>query len=209
MFRSIQFLAAVISAISLSSCAYEAKVASTPAYDTVTSFGSKLPGRWQIVADAGALNAVVKPETELCSAHEYPLDFTQGFAGSVNSTLANLVEQSEPAEQSSPSKSARGIIVVRGESIEGHLKATPGMFAASISADVTIAASVAVDGHSGRLFGKTLEAHGSAQGPAGFACGNGSQILRTAAEKAQKSLSRKIGEEIANSERVRAAAGRT
>lgn len=186
-------------------CAYETTVSSTPAYDTVTSFGSKLPGRWQIVADASALNTVVHPETELCSAHNYPIDFTQGFAGSVNATLANLVEHSEASAQTSPSNGARGIIVVRGEAIEGRMKGIPGLVTASVSADVTITASVAVDGRGGRLFGKTLEGHGSAQSPAGLACGNGNQALREAAEKAQKNLIRKIGEEIANSERVRAA----
>jgi len=195
----------LFSCLILSGCAYQTQVASTPAYDTVTSFGSKLPGRWQIVTDAGALNTVVKPGSEYCAMHEYPIDFTQGFAGTVNSTVANLVEQSEPATQPSLSKGARGIIIVRGEDIEGRMKAVPGAFGSSITVDVTITASVAVDGRSGRLFGKTLEAHGSAQGSGGFACSNGGQILRSAAEKAQKNLIRKIGEEISNSERVRGA----
>jgi len=194
----------IVCAMPLCGCAYEAKVSSTPAYDTVTSFGSKLPGRWQIVTDASALNTVVRPETEICSVHEYPINFTQGFAASVNATLANLVEHAEATEQSSPSNGVRGIIVVRGESIEGRMKAVPGLMMATISVDVTITASVAVDGRGGRVFGKTLEAHGSAQSPAGMACANGAQALREAAEKAQKNLIRKIGEEIANSERVRA-----
>ncbi|MGJ0427551.1 hypothetical protein [Methylocystis sp.] len=194
---------AVVAALLASSCAHQAQVSSTPAYDTVTSYSKKIPGRWLLYTDSANLNTVARSETMDCSAHTFPVDFANGFQGSVSGTLQNILEQSQVTDNPTLGSGARGIVAVRGESIEARLNVVPGFWTARIVANVNMSASVAVDGKDGRLFGKTLEGHGRREADLGFMCSGGEIAVRAAAETAQKNLLRKIGEEVANSERVR------
>jgi hypothetical protein len=197
----------IIAGVALSSCAYQAQVSSTPAYDTVTSYSKKIPGRWLIYTDAGNLNTIARTETMQCAAHTFPVDFTSGFAGSASGTLNNIFEQTEATDNpnfGSGNGGSRGIVALRGESIEARLNVMPGFWTNKIVAEVTISASVAVDGRNGRLFGKTLEGRARKEADIGAFCSGGEMAVRVAAEQAQKNLLRKIGEEVANSERVRA-----
>lgn len=197
----------IVSCVVLSGCAYQANVSSTPAYDTVTSYSKKIPGRWLIYTDAGNLNTVARTETMQCAAHTFPVDFTSGFQGSATGTLNNIFEQTEATENpsfGSGNGGAKGMVALRGESIEARLNVVPGFWNAKIVAEVTVSASVAVDGRNGRIFGKTLEGRARKEADIGAFCSGGEMAVRVAAEQAQKNLLRKIGEEVANSERVRA-----
>jgi hypothetical protein len=91
-----------------------------------------------------------------------------GFQGSVFGTLGNIREQPQSHGQSGLGAGARGIVAVRGESIEARLSVVPGFWSARIVANVNMSASVAVDGEDGRLFGKTLEGHGRREADSGL-----------------------------------------
>jgi hypothetical protein len=198
-------LTAIISAcIMASGCAYQAQTSSTPANDTVTGYSRKIPGRWLIYSNADALNADTRLDTLSCAAHKFPVILGSGFHGSVIGTMANIVEAFDPTQSPSGTGSARGLIAVRGERVESRLRVNEGLWTGSFAAEITLSASVTVDGKSGRLFGKTIEASGRADGPIGFMCAGGELVVRNAAETAQKNLLRKIGEEVGNSDRVRA-----
>jgi hypothetical protein len=194
--------------LAASGCAYNTETLTTAANDTVTSYSAKVPGKWIVYVEASGLNQVVRPSDYQCLAHTYPLDFTAGFPASVRETMPNIVSQAQDSDtpvagDAAVGQGARGVIFVRGESIQATLRVVPGFWSSSIVSDVTITASVTVDGKNGRLFGKTLEGHGHGDTSAGVFCSGGAESLQQAADKAQHDLVRNIGEEIGNSDRIR------
>ena len=192
----------------MAACAYNTETMPTAANDTVTSYAAKVPGKWIVYVDASALNQVVRPSDFQCAAHTYPLDFTVGLPASVRETMPNIVAQTQDSDtpvagDEAVHQGARGVISIRGDSLQAVLRVAPGFWSANIVTDVTITAAVTVDGKSGRLFGKTLEGHGHGDKPAGVFCEGGAESLRQAADQAQHDLVRHIGEEIGNADRIR------
>lgn len=189
-------------------CAYQAEPVSTPAYNVVTSFSNKVPGKWLLFVDGNRLSEVVRPSDINCAAHTFPLSMASGFSGSVRSTLENVlasVEQvdSAPTIATARARGARGIVVVRGEEVRGQLRVAPGFWSANIVTEVRITASVAVDGASGRLFGQTVEGDGKGDTPAGPFCSGGADSLKKASEDALRNSVRKVAEAIGNADRLR------
>lgn len=91
MGRRIAFIALVM----LSGCAYKAEVVDAPAYNVVSSYGEKIPGRWLLFVDAAPLNRPTKPSGFACSAHSFPIVAANASATSAKETIANLVETVE------------------------------------------------------------------------------------------------------------------
>lgn len=195
-------------ALMLGGCAYQAEPISTPAYNVVTSFSNKAPGKWLLFVDGERLSDVVRPSDMNCAAHTFPLAMSSGFSGSVRATLENVlasVEQvnSAPTIAIAKARGARGVVIVRGEEIRGQLRVAPGFWSANIVTEVRVTASVAVDGASGRLFGQTVEGDGKGDTPAGPFCSGGADSLKKASEDALRNVVRKIAEAIGNADRLR------
>lgn len=200
--------AALMAALAAAGCAYKAEPVSTPAFNVVTSFSQKVAGSWLLYTNSEKLVDTVKSSDFACSAHTFPLDFSQTFPTSVRDTLKNVFEGITDVEDPVPGdqvrkRNARGMIVVRGETIQTRLRVVPGFWSASIATEVEISASVTVDGPGGRLFGKTVDGRGKGDAPAGFACEGGATAIRISAEQAMKELLRRLGEELGNAERLR------
>jgi hypothetical protein len=200
----------IIFALTCSGCAYEAKPTSVPAFDTVTSFSTKVPGKWILFVDGARMDATIRPRDANCSAHTFPLLGSSSFGSSTRQTFANLFERVEEVQSPIPvsearARGARGLIVVRAERVDGFLQVVPGFWSAKIASDLEASASIQVDGAAGRLFGQTFDARGRDEAEAGFACSGGSESLQRAAQKAFRDLVRRLGEGVANSERVRMA----
>jgi hypothetical protein len=122
--------------------------------------------------------------------------------------MPNIVAQTQESDapvagDAAVHQGARGVISIRGDSLQAVLRVAPGFWTANIVTDVTITAAVTVDGKGGCLFGKTLEGRGHADTPAGVFCDGGAESLRLAADQAQHDLVRHIGEEIGNADRIR------
>jgi hypothetical protein len=205
----IKIAVAVAACAALSSgCAYKAEPISTPAHNVVTSFSNKVSGSWLLYTNSERLTETAKSSDFACSAHSFPIDFTQSFPTSVRETLKNVfasitdVEDPVPGDQVQR-RGARGMIVVRGETIQTRLRVVPGFWSANITTEIEISASVTVDGPGGRVFGKTVDGRGKGDAPSGFACEGGSTSLKLAAEQAMKELLRRLGEELGNAERLR------
>lgn len=202
-------IAVLAGALILDGCAYKAEPISAAAYDTVTSYSRKIPGKYYLYVSAEPMNTIVRPNQTACSAHSFPIEAANGFKRSLRGTLANLVESIEEIPEPAAmdvlqTRGARGLIVVRAESLDGRLRVEPGFWSNSMATEVRISASASVDGPSGRLFGQSFEGVGKGDADAGLACSGGADSLRQSAERAMKEIVRKIGEAIANSERVRA-----
>lgn len=202
------FLISIALASALGGCAYKAQPIAAGSYDVVTSYSQKLPGKYLLYVASDQLDTVVRPNQFACSAHSFPIEAATGFKGSVRGTLANLVESIEDVSGPVPldrlkAHNARGLIVVRAENLDGRLRVEPGFWSANMATEVRITAAVTVDGGGGRLYGSTFEGLGKGDAGSGFACEGGAASMRDSAEKALKEVVRKIGEGIANSERVR------
>lgn len=190
----------------LSGCSYTAKPVATGSYNVYSSFEGKLSGKYLLYVDASALDRPLKPSDFNCSAHNYPLEISASFAESVRQTLSNLVGELEvvtaPVDRTQFG-GAKGMIVVRGENVDGRLRVVPGFWSNGIESDVSIVASITVDGKAGRVLGTTVEGAGHYQGSLGLFCDGGAESLAAAAEQASKLTLTRIGEAILNSERVR------
>lgn len=197
----------------LSGCAYQASPLDAPAVNVVTSYSSKLGGKWLVYVDAAELRENIKPEGVACSFHSFPVDLSGPFPSSVRKTLPNVVNQTEEVEAPVPAdraktSGARGVINIRGERVRTRLTAVPGFWMASLKADVTLTVSVTVDGPAGRLFGKTFDGNGRGEAEAGVACEGGAKAVAAATEDAQRDVLRRIAEDLANADRLRSAAAR-
>lgn len=207
-----QLIAAGFIAIYTSGCAYKADTSLAPARNVITSYSSKIPGQWAVLIESERLNTTVRSQDLNCSAHTFPIDFTQGFPASVRETLPNVIAHVEFTETSSvpeaiKSTKSRGLIQIRGERLESNLKIVPGFWSANVVVDVDMTVGVTVDGGGGRLFGKTFDGHGHADRPTGIFCAGGADAVKAAAEDAQRIVLRRIAEELANSDRIRAGRG--
>jgi hypothetical protein len=198
-------------ALMLGACQYTASVAPAPSYSVVSNFGDKIAGKFLLYVSASALDIVARPVGLSCSAHSFPISMSRSFAESVRATLANVVEAIEVVATPVPSaelaqRGARGMIVVTGESLRSRLGEVDGAFTSTSTGDIQIVASIAVDGRKGRLLGATVDGDGKAENGAGFMCEGGAKALGMAAEDAMQQAVRKLGEALANSDRVRAGA---
>lgn len=202
-------LAATLSLVLLlGGCAYKAEPIAAGSYDVVTSYSHKLPGKYLLYVGSDQLDTIVRPGSAACSAHSFPIQAAEGFRGSVRATLSNLVDSIEQvdgpvAADQLKSRGARGLIVVRADNLDGRLRVEPGFMSAKMATEVRITASVTVDGPSGRLFGSTFDGLGKGDAGAGVFCEGGANSMKESTEKAMREVVRKIGEGIANSDRVR------
>lgn len=206
--RGIVSLTLLASAMMLAGCQHEAKPLSVASYNVYSSYSDKLPGRYLLYVEGGKLNKDIKPSDFNCAAWTYPLKLADGFSGSVAKTFANLVTELEqvstpPTADQLKAKGARGLIIVRGEDVNGRLRVVPGFWQAGMETDVEISASIIVDGPKGRLLGTTVSGDGSAQTGAGAFCEGGANSLVKSAEDAMKETVGRLGESLVNSERVR------
>src|SRR5690606_18838869 len=154
------------------------------------------------------MNTLIRPADINCAAHNYPVDIRAAFAGSVRQTLGNIVEQLEQVSSPPPAEAveasgARGLIIVRGRELNGRLRVVPGFFSANIDGEISLVASMQVDGQKDRLFGQTFESRRNAQGDAGLFCSGASSVLGEATNEAMRTLSRELGEAFANSPSIR------
>lgn len=203
-----RYLAVAGLAATVSGCQYKAEPLPIAAYNVYSSYGDKLPGKYLLYVDASALSRSIKPSDMNCAAHTFPIDMRTGFTGSVRKTFEPLVAElqvvDKPVDRADlAAQGARGMIMVKGEELDGRLRVVPGFWQAGMETEVELAASITVDGRNGRLLGSTVGGDGNAQGDAGGFCEGGAKAMTDAAEKAMKQAVGRLGEALTNSERVR------
>ncbi len=99
-----------------------------------------------------------------------------------------------------------GLIRVKGEEVDVDLRVIPGFWSAEMEAEVTLTASIIVEGPHGRLLGGTVSGEGENRQDAGGACGGGADAMSKAAADALRKLNRALGERLANAPKLREAA---
>ncbi|MBT9373209.1 hypothetical protein KLP42_25155 [Rhizobium sp. CSW-27] len=213
LYKGARCLLAAAALTAAAGCQYNAKPMPVATYNIYSSYGDKLAGKYLLYVDGSALNKPIKPSDFNCSAHTYPLDVNSSFGNSVRKTMSNLVSEMEvvntPVDRGElRARGARGIIIVRGESLDGRLRVVPGFWSAGIETEVEISASIVVDGVNGRLLGATVSGSGRGQSDAGFMCEGGSKSMTDSAEAALKQVLGRLGEALVNSDRVRTGVSR-
>ena len=94
--NTICIISIVLSAAFLSSCSYSVAPTAAPAVNVYSSYDTKIQGRWALVIDKGTteFNTVVKPSSNACSAHKYPLSSGDTISQSIKKTMANVLSGS-------------------------------------------------------------------------------------------------------------------
>lgn len=192
----------------LAGCAHQAVPDAAPSYGVYSAFSSKLKGKYLLAIETSDLSRVVKPSSYVCAAHKFPVSATESFKGSTRQTLAALVDEIEYVDDPSSAsqiraKGAKGLIIVRTESYTPKLRFISGFWSATASATAEIAATVEVVNGKGRLFARSFDAEKTEEAKAGGICEGGADALSKATSGALKKLMKRIGEAIANSERIR------
>ena len=201
-------IAVAVLAALLASCQYKAEPLTVATYNVYSSYEGKLPGKYLLFVDGSKLDKSIKPSDYNCAAHTFPLALSGSFSGSVRQTFTNLVTELEVVQapvgrDELKSRGARGMIIVKGEDVNARLRVVPGFWVAGMETEVEIAASITVDGQSGRLLGTTVSGDGNGQSDAGLACEGGAKSLTQSAEQAMKETLGRLGEALTNSDRVR------
>ena len=186
--------------LAVSGCAYNTETLPTAATDTVTSYSTI------VFVDATALNQVVRPSDIRCAAQTFLLDFTIGLPASVRETLLNVVAEIDdcdmrrsPAMRQDDGTARVAALLFAVRDSTRYCGWCADFWSANIVTDVTVTASVTVEGKTGRIFGKTLEGRGHGDTPEGLFRAGGSEL----ADQVQHELVRHIGEEIGNADRIR------
>jgi hypothetical protein len=190
MIRNIAPLA--LAAVMLSACSYNAAVGVSPNLNVYSSYTDKLPGTYLLYVEGDAFSRVVKPTGLNCSAHSFPLDFRDAFKQSVIQTMQQLVENVQVVDQPVPAsdlarRGAKGMIVIRGESLNPRLMFIEGFWSSTPDATVEISSSLTVDAQAGRLLGTTASGQGNSQ--TSGSCGDGARALGTAPRVRSSSFS--------------------
>lgn len=207
------FSAAVSAVFWAAGCTYQSTAPISAAYDVYSNYSETIPGRFALYVDAEKANEVFKVDGFACSAHKYEINAEQAFRVSTLNTFTNLVEEiqivSVPlTREDMATMEYTGLIHVVLEDMDASLKVIPGFWSAEMEADVEFTASLKVDATEGRVLGTTVEADEDEKADAGGACEGGAEAVSRASASAMKELMQRLGERLANSQRVRALSSR-
>lgn len=199
---------ALVMAGAASACAYSAPVDISPNLNVYSAYVDRLPGHYLLYVDTDALSTTVRPTGMNCSAHSFPLDAREVFRTSAVRTIEQLVESVQIVERPVPVSEvghARGMIVVRAESLRARVQFIEGFWAVTGDARVDVTVSATADTQDGgRVFGTTASGDGAEQAPAGSACGGGAVAIGRSTEEAIREVLGQIGERLSNAPRMRA-----
>jgi hypothetical protein len=198
----------VVAALALGGCAYSAEPSAAPEFAVYSNYAEILPGRYLLYVSDNDTATEVRSDTYECSAHRFPLNLATSFRGSVVGTFNNLIDEVQLVDAPVPAadlaaQGARGMIIVRLEDVDTDVRYRIGFWANEARVETELTASITVDGPEGRLLGRTVEADDEAQGSAGFACEGTAEVLAESAQGAMENLMGRLGEALANAERLR------
>ena len=207
----MKIITLLIASTALLGCSvtHNVNVGNAPAIDLYSSYNDKVPGKWALVLETSKLAALsVVPDGSSCRGHKHNIDVAHSFAPSIISTLSNVFE-SVVIERTTLSRSLaseagyRGQIIVRGETFDAELRFIQAFWDAEYKASVKIVLSASIDGTQGRLYGSTVVGDAAATSSASATCEGGSKALGDATEGAVRESLLKLGEGMANSQRIR------
>lgn len=191
-------------------CAYQVPTKVKPSYSVYTAYDEKLPGRAAVYVDASEARQRVKVSGFSCSAHNFPVDATSEIETAVVRTIGNLMEGVEKVDRpltrdQLASYGVDAMIIVKVEDMDIDLVVVPGFWQSEMESEADLALGVKVDTRSGRKVGAMVSGNGEERAGAGGACEGGAVAISKALEEALSDAFAELGEEIANSDRLRSA----
>lgn len=209
MLKKLTGLVSLAVVLSLAAgCAYQVPTKVKPSYSVYTAYDQKLPGRAAVYVDASKARDTVKVTGLTCSAHNFPVDAESEIETAVVKTVANIMEGAEKVDRplSRDELASYGVdamVMVKVEDMDIDLVVIPGFWQAEMESEVDLAMGVKVDTKSGRKVGKMVSGSGEYRSAIGGACEGGAIAISEALEEALTDAFTELGEEIANSERLR------
>ncbi len=189
-------------------CTYRAQPSVRPAFDIPASFEERVPGAFALAVEVSDLPESARVMGLSCAAHTYRLELAEPLRLSVVRTFEPLVERLVVVEgglsrAALERRGLDGLIRVEMEEVDARLRIVSGFLSADAEAEVSLAATLTVDGRKGRLLGTTLGVEAEATSEVAGLCAGPEKAVAAAAEKAIKKLVRRLGERFASSERLR------
>jgi hypothetical protein len=193
----------LVSLFILSGCAHKSTVLSVQATNIYSDNENKILGQTKYIVDQSSLGKLKRDDTVqgmACAAHKYPVDASQAFVASLPSMLEQVFESVSKSE--SVISNSELNLLFRVERFEPRLKFNQKLFSMDAEATVEIGLSVVGSRDGARVFGTTVESQRTRSSEAGAFCEGGGQALSDATRDAIKDVLEKIGERMANSQKL-------
>ncbi len=208
-------LVAAVALASASGCEPRIAPVAAPTVDFQSSLAGKIPGRYALSLDPTtvALDRSVQSSTSVCAEQRYPFRPASALGRTLETALAVVFERVDAApprttpDVSSPAPGT-GMIHAWLERFDPKLKCDVDFWGRSCVATVDLTLGIEVRMAYGRSLSFTTSSSESAEGGAGGACQDVSEILGEAYALALRDVVHTALEEIAASEALRPATPR-
>jgi len=197
----------VVVATLISGCAYNVPVqpVSAESINIYSSYENKVPGQFAVVFDENIrnVNREVRPMTEVCGPHSYPISLSDSIAVSVKHTLDLVFEQpvelaTMPASETMKKLGLRGVVLVKMADFSPMLVCSPGR---GCSGSTNISFGVNISSINGALLGTLVS--GSKTIDVAESCSGGARALSESITGATRTALERLATEASNSLKLR------
>jgi hypothetical protein len=191
--------------IAISGCAHKSNVSAVQASNFYSENENKIQGVAKYSVDQTSLDKLKKKDAVqglLCAAHKFPIDGSDALVASLPSMLEQVFESVQKTDTTRTSGDLT--FIFRVERFEPRLKFNDKFFSVDAEAAVEIGLSVVGYRDGNRIFGTTVDTQRTRSGSGGAVCEGGSTVLADATRDAIKDVLEKIGERMANSQKLTA-----
>jgi hypothetical protein len=199
----IGYLCLVTAPILLAGCAHNTTVSSVQAVNFYSENENKIQEEAKYSVDQTSLEKLSKKDTVqgfICSAHKFPIDGSEALIASLPSMMEQVFES---AQKSDANRTNSGLMFLfRVERFDPRLKFNDKFFSVDAEATVEIGLSVVGYRDGVRVFGTTVDTQRTRSGSGGAVCDGGGAVLADATRDAIKDVLEKIGERMANSQKL-------
>jgi hypothetical protein len=192
-------------------CTHQIQTTIAPDTSFYRESAEKIPGRYAIFIQSGTWGGKASVSTWQCGAHSYAFNsnytFQQAVMGTLQRALAQPVRVQSPIAQGDLAKDGYAAqIAVHTAGFKPQIAFQAGFMTAKAVASVDATVQVVGVAPDAKLFQWSLQGSGQGVGPDSGFCGGGDQALSQAMNAAAHQIMDRLGERIANSEKLREAA---
>lgn len=171
---------------------------------------SKIPGSYAVVIDPSMrdLSREIRPSSHACGPYTYPIAIGDMLVTSTRSMLNTVFEITSdrtnlPTKEDLARERLAGSILVKLDDFAPRLQCAQGFFAGTCTASTDVSIAVTVRSQEGTIFSTSASGAKTFDGSSGGACEGGAVVLSESITRSTKDALERLGERIANSNRLR------
>lgn len=194
-----------------SGCSYKVPTDVSPAVNIYSSYGDKIPGKFYLVLEDNLSNVhrEISPNSNVCSAHDFPITVGSAFTNSVHETVQNIFSEvvllnTMPTPEYFRQHGGTGVILVGLNRFEPRIRFIQGFWSNAAIANSDLVFEVTVKDQNGNtVLNTTAGGSRTSEGEAGSFCSNGSDLLSQNLHDSTREAMERLAERLANSQKIR------